>query len=493
MKKKINAARESESLVLGTVINYRGGFDMVSDLIETADVFQEADHRICWNAIALIAREQRQIDMVTVGQQMRLSGGVENPMDMISRLKQLTTVGQGLRGHAMKVVENYIRVSTRSTCQRFGAIDDQALDAADPFEYNEKIIEELTTVLNQITKVSIRDSKSVLHEFMEELTANMKAVAQGVSIVGLPTGLQDMDNILGGFKPQKLYLLAARPAMGKSAYGVCHAPAAISEAATPSGIVSTEMGRVELMGRLIARESGVDSFLIQNGTVDSPSYQKIVDCTHKVEGLPIFIEDHNHSITSLISCIRQMHRRHGCKAVFVDYIQRIMADKTMTKANKNEMVGHFAKSLKSIAKELDIAIIALAQLSREVERRPLKVPQLADLRDSGELEQEADVVIFMYRPSYYKEQYFMQAHQEIWSYGQTISNNIEECVDWLSSLCYFEIAKHRGGKVGRFWCRYDKKTSRFHDISPDAQRRMGGDQGMQPQATAHESGGNFPF
>lgn len=486
-----NRYKDSESIVLGTVINLMNAYDEISDIISTPDCFQEPEHRAAWQAIATIAKERRQIDVVSVTHQMRLIGGVENPAYVIVNFKQLTHAGAGLRQHAMKVVENYIRLTTRGLCQRYAAISDDDLQAADPFTFNEQIIGGLTDILNQITKVSIMDAPRILGEFLQDLGDSVKAVRDGAKIVGLPTGLNDLDEILGGFKPQKLYLLAARPAMGKSAYGCCHAPAEMAEHGHATGIVSTEMGRVELMGRIMARQTGIDSFLIQNGTVSDSEHAAIIADSGKVERLPIYIEDHNHTMTSLISCIRQMVRRHGCKAVFVDYIQRIMADKGLSKTNKNELIGQFAQALKSIAKELDIALIALAQLSREVERRPLKVPQLSDLRDSGELEQEADVVIFMYRPSYYKEAYFMQNHQEIWSYAH--AHHPEQAQRWLNSLCYFEVGKHRGGKVGRFWCKYDKKTSRFEDLDKHVQARMGGDEMDIPEAVIPHQPSSHPF
>lgn len=490
MTKAINRAKESESLVLGTVITYKNAYFEVCDIIESPECFQENEHRCAWQAIQQIAREQRQIDSVAVAAQMRLIGGVEKPEYTVTGFKHLTHAGSGLRGHAMKVVENYLRISTRDICKRFATISDSDLNNADPFEFNEKVVEGLLGIVNQIAKVTIRDSKQVLAEFFDEVHSQVKAVREGAKIVGHTTGLQDLDEILGGYKPQKLYLLAARPAMGKSAFGCCHSPASISETAIPTGIVSTEMGRVELWGRIMARRTGIDSFTIQNGTLSDSEIELMTAVSGNLERMPIYIEDHNHSLTSLLSCIRQMVRRHKCKVVFVDYIQRIMADKTMSKANKNEMVGHFAKALKSIAKELDIAIVALAQLSREVERRPTKIPQLADLRDSGELEQEADVVIFMYRPSYYKEAYFMQQHQEIWSYAQS---SFSEPMNWLSSLCYFEVSKHRGGKIGRFWSKYDKKTSAFYNIPKDVQARMGGNMEMPEAITPEPTATRYPF
>lgn len=491
MATKSIEAQPSESLILGTVINYRNAYDDISDLIESADCFSLPENRVAWNAIQSLAKNRDNIDPVSVAAKMRLSGGVDNPASFIVDLPCLTTGGAWLRQHAMKVVEAYIRRETRALCRRYGAVSDSDLQSVDPFEFNEKVIEGLTTVLNQITKVSIRDSGQVLTEFMADLQGSIQAVRDGAKVIGTVTGLSDLDEVLGGFKPQKLYLIAARPAMGKSAFGCCHSPAAIGEKGDASGIVSTEMGRVELMGRMIARDSGVDSFLIQNGTVSDDEMNKIHNSTGRIEKLPIFIEDHNHTMASLLSCIRQMVRRHKCKVVFVDYIQRIMADKSMSRANKNELVGDFAKSLKSIAKELEISVVALAQLSREVERRPLKVPQLADLRDSGELEQEADVVIFMYRPSYYKEKYFIQQHTEIYQYGQMHHPNNASA--WLSSLCYFEVAKHRGGKIGRFWCTYDKKTSRFFDIPKSVQSQMGGDDMDVPEVLRPEASDNFPF
>jgi len=481
--------QDSESLILGTVMMYRGGYEHIADIIDDPDVFQDHTHRVIWMAIKQVAKDGHEISTIAVVSKMRAIGGTPNPAHEVSILKHLTHVGDGLREHSMRVVENFIRISSRKICAKFASITDADLNKADPFEYNERAIDQLTALMNSITKVSIHDSQTVLREFMGELDSTVKAVREGSKIVGTETGLSDMNELLGGFKPQKLYLLAARPAMGKSAYGCCHAPAAMAEKGTPNGIISTEMGRVELMGRMVARATGVDSFLIQNGTVTDNDYQRIVDATGAVERMPVYIEDHNHNLTSMISCIRQMHRRHKCKVVFVDYIQRIMADKSMGRANKNEVVGEFAKALKSIAKELDIAVVALAQLSREVERRPLKVPQLADLRDSGELEQEADVVIFMYRPSYYKEKYFMEQHQDIWSFAH--SHYMDTAVEFLTSLCYFEIAKHRGGKVGRFWSKYDKKTSRFFDISKDIQSRMGGE--FDTPAALISDGSTLPF
>ena len=257
------------------------------------------------------------------------------------------------------------------------------------------------------------------------------------TITGLSSGFFMIDYILCGFQPSDLIILAAKPSMGKTALALNMA-GNMGKAGDPVVIFSLEMSKEQLIDRQTAGESGVNSQKFRSGKFDKEDWGKIQSVQSKIYEWPVFIDD------SAALHYREIHRRawqlkkkHGIKAIFVDHLQLVRGDKEST---RDREIGSITSGLKATAKELKIPVILLSQLSRKVEGRSEKRPILSDLRDSGNIEQDADVVMFIYRPAQYK------AEEEY--EGQTEIN----------------VSKQRNGPTGIINLKWNEKVTRFYDV-----------------------------
>lgn len=282
------------------------------------------------------------------------------------------------------------------------------------------------------------------------MTAAMKSAeaAHGKpgGMTGVSTGLADVDELLCGLQRSDLIVLAARPGMGKSALASNIGFYAARQ--VPVGFFSLEMSSEQLANRIVAEQAGVNSKFLREGKLTGSQMDRVIEVASQLEHLPFFTDETPaHTVASIRSRARRLKRQHGLGLVIVDYLQ-LMNATGRRNDNRVQEVSEITRGLKTLAKELDVPVLALSQLSREVEKRADKRPQLADLRDSGSIEQDADVVMFIYREEYYLER------------GNDADRAKRIDVQGHAEL---NIAKQRHGPTGQVKLRFDGPTTRFSD------------------------------
>ena len=262
---------------------------------------------------------------------------------------------------------------------------------------------------------------------------------------GIPTGFAAIDKIISGLQPSDLIILAARPSMGKTALALSIAQKICIESNKKKtvGIFSLEMSKEQLVDRLFCSILGVDSWKLQHGKLSDKDFQNMGEAMDKLNKAPIYIDDSvGMSIVQLKAKARRLQMEHGLDLIIVDYLQLMSTGTPSYQSNRVQEISEISRTLKGLGRELHIPIIALSQLSRAVELRNPKIPQLSDLRESGAIEQDADIVMMLYRKDYYEE-------------------NLSE--DEIGVTEVF-IRKHRNGPIGKAELRFDKTQMRFYDI-----------------------------
>ena len=258
---------------------------------------------------------------------------------------------------------------------------------------------------------------------------------------GVPTGFSSIDMKLSGLQPSDLIIIAARPSMGKTSLALNIAQNAAIKSRKSVGIFSLEMSKEQLVDRLFASMLGVDSWKLQRGKLDDSDFQNMGPIMDDLNKANIFIDDSvSSSLPELRAKARRLQMEHGLDMLIIDYLQLMSTGAPNSAANRVQEISEISRSLKQIGRELHIPIIALSQLSRAVESRPGNIPQLSDLRDSGSIEQDADIVLMMYREDYYEEDSDRPGVTDIY------------------------IRKHRNGPIGRIELLFKKEQMRFYDI-----------------------------
>jgi replicative DNA helicase len=297
---------------------------------------------------------------------------------------------------------------------------------------------ELMKVGQKQVKQTIVNIESILAESFERLEDLHRNKGK---IRGVPTGFRDMDNILAGLQRSDLIILAARPSMGKTAFALNLAHNVASNTKQPVLVFSLEMSKEQLVDRLLSMESGVDAWALRTGNLTDNDFERISEAMGALSQAPVYIDD-TPGIT--ISELRTKARREAHKQplglIVVDYLQLMSGGgKFGGGDNRVQEISEISRGLKSVARELNVPLIALSQLSRSVENRNPQIPQLADLRESGSIEQDADIVAFIYREEYYNP--------------ETENKGVTDIL----------IKKHRNGATGTVKLRFDKEKQRFID------------------------------
>ena len=286
----------------------------------------------------------------------------------------------------------------------------------------------------------MRSLEAILHDEIDKLEELSKT---DVGLTGTPSGFADLDALTGGFQPGNLIVLAARPSMGKSAAATNIAEYAAVEAGVPVALFSLEMSETELAHRFLASQARVSSDDLRKGRVRAEKWPKVLKAVEKLARAPIFVDDSSDmSVLELRAKSRRLAARHGLGLVVVDYLQ-LMRPEGRPDSSRVEQIGQISRGLKILARELDVPVIAVSQLSRAVESRNPPVPMLSDLRESGSIEQDADVVMFIYRDEYYNKE----------------SERLGEA-DMI-------VAKHRNGPIGEVALTFLPKYPKFANLYRD--------------------------
>ena len=311
--------------------------------------------------------------------------------------------------------------------------------------------------------------KQALAESVETAAA---AYERDGGLSGISSGLKALDEKLGGLHPSDLIILAGRPSMGKTAlatniafdvarnYAFEELPDG-SRKTTSGGVVgfySLEMSAEQLATRLIADYTGIPGYMIRQGTIDATQYEEIRDACLEIQGLPLYIDDTGGlPISALAARARRLKRTHGLDLIVVDYLQLVTSSKARPGDSRVQEVSEVTQNLKALAKELGVPVIALSQLSRQVESRDDKKPQLSDLRESGSIEQDADVVLFVYREAYYKEREKPREDTPEYLAWEEEFRRIEKLAEVI-------IGKQRHGAIGTAKLAFDGARTKFSDL-----------------------------
>jgi replicative DNA helicase len=437
--------KELEEVVLGAVMIEENAINEVVDILKDESFYVDAHQRI-WRAIRMLFQNQAPIDLLTVTEQLKKNGDLEaaGGAFFVAQLTNKIGSAANVEYHARIIAEKHIQRMLISTSTEI--ITDAYEDTTDVFELLDKAEKNLFSIAENNLKRNSEDISSLLMSELKEIDVRMNNTEQDFN--GVPSGFIDLDRATGGWQKSDLIILAARPAMGKTAFTLALARNAAVDHKRPIAVFSLEMSSAQLVQRLISMETHIPAEKIRRGTLEQYEYQIL---TSKIDGLknaPIFIDDTPAiNVFELRSKCRRLKQQHDIQMVVIDYLQ-LMSGSIDNKGggNREQEISQISRALKGLAKELDIPIIALSQLSRAVETRGGdKKPILSDLRESGAIEQDADIVIFLYRGEYY---------------------GIDTDADGQSTKDIAEviIAKHRNGPVLSVRTRFINRFAKFENL-----------------------------
>ncbi|MFC5271621.1 replicative DNA helicase [Adhaeribacter terreus] len=440
-------ALELEEAVLGALMLEKDALTTVIDILRPQSFYKEAHQKI-FSAIVGLFDKSEPIDILTVVTELRERGELEfvgGPY-YISQLTTRVNSAANIEFHARIISENSIK-------RELIGISSEVLskayeDTTDVFDLLDRTEAQLFEVSESNIRKNFDDMRSLMVKAIKELEVKKN---QKEGLTGVPSGFTALDRVTSGWQPSDLIILAARPGMGKTAFVVSAMRNAAVEFKKPVAIFSLEMSSLQLVNRLISAEAELDSEKIKKGNLEEYEWAQLNHKIAKLSEAPIYIDDTpGLSIRELRTKCRRLKAHHDIQMVIIDYLQ-LMTGSTDGKGpgNREQEIASISRALKMIAKELSVPVIALSQLSRAVETRGGdKKPMLSDLRESGSIEQDADMVVFLYRPEYYK-----------------ITE--DEMGNPTAGTGEVIIAKHRNGSLENVILKFIGKYTKFADLDGD--------------------------
>ena len=436
-------AVELEEAVLGALMIEADALSSVIDILKP-NVFYKESHRHIFEAVTSLFNKGEPVDILTVTNELKSMGILEmvgGPY-YITQLTSRIASSANIEFHSRIILEKFIqreliRIST-------DIVRDAFEDTTDVFD----LLDSAEKNLFNIAEQNLRRNYSSMPDIVKEAVKNIEAAMKSEGKVnGVESGFTALDRITGGWQKSDLIIVASRPGMGKTSFILSMARNVTVGFNKAAAIFSLEMSSVQLVTRLLSSEALLSADKLRKGEITKSEWAQLSSVIKKFELAKLFIDDTpSLSVFELRAKARRLKQQHDIQIIFVDYLQ-LMSGTSDNKGNREQEISNISRSLKALAKELNIPVIALSQLSRAVETRGgTKKPILSDLRESGAIEQDADMVLFIYRPEYYK---------------------IEVDEDGNSSLGMAEIgiAKHRNGSLGNVNLRFIDKFAKF--VDPD--------------------------
>lgn len=384
--------------VLGAALLSRSAASDVVELLAPEDFYRTA-HRVVFEAIRELMHRGDAVDAVTLLDELASQGRLDEVggAGAVHELVEAVPTAANAVYYARIVREKALLRRLIETGTRIARIGyDEGEDARAALDRAESL-------LYQVSQSGISSEYAQLRDLLNESFERIERLAENRSeVTGLATGFNDLDRVTAGLQDQNLIIIAARPSMGKSSLALNICEYVTAELRRPAIVFSLEMSKIEIVNRLLASQARIDTKRLQTGRLEDADWRKLGDALGRLSEAPLFIDD-TPSITMLeiASKCRRLKQRHGLDLVVVDYLQLMSAHRHVE--NRVQEVSQLSRGLKMLAKELDIPVLALSQLSRNPENRTDKRPLLADLRESGSIEQDADVVGFIYRDEVYDE------------------------------------------------------------------------------------------
>lgn len=438
IKREIPKNIEAEEAVLGSILINQETIYGVSELLDIEDFYRKS-HRTIFKVMLDLNTTKKAIDIITL-------------TDYLTHISKLEEVGgiAFITSLANKVpstanLKHYINIVKEKSMLRnivhiAEYMENMGYDS-ESIDTPETVLDKAEQLLSKLTKKLVTTKVNNI----KEQTLNAYVDIENIinykgELLGLETGLQDLDSFLQGLKNSDFMILAARPSMGKTAFALNIASYLSIKKDTPVAFFSLEMSSNQLIHRIFSSYRLIPLFNLKSGNLDDAHTQKLIKVSNKLSQSKLIINDEISNLMSLRSIARKLKRENDIKLIIIDYLQLLEGTR---RENRNLEISEISRSLKILAKELDIPIIALSQLSRSVESRQVKKPMLSDLRESGSLEQDADIVMFLYREDYYNP--------------ETENKNITDVI----------IAKNRNGPTGTIPVYFHKEYVRFQDLAKD--------------------------
>jgi replicative DNA helicase len=442
---------DAERTVLGALLLDPEAIIKVSDLLTPED-FYDPTYRLVYAAIYQLYQEHEAIDFVTVSSRLADAKKIQDigGSAFLAELATAVPTSSHIYQYGQIVKTKAVHRRIIEAGQKITALGyEEDRPVADLLDEVEKSIFKITNMYIKEKFVHIRDILDARYE----LFAEMHESPDEGGVKGVPTGFKALDAKLSGLQPSDLIILAARPSMGKTSLALNIAMNAAVKSHKTVGIFSLEMSKEQLVDRLFASMLGVDSWKLQRGKLDDSDFQNMGPIMDELNKANLFIDDSvASSLPELRAKTRRLQMEHGLDLLIIDYLQLMSTGNQSYAGNRVQEISEISRALKQIGRELHVPVIALSQLSRAVETRPGNIPALSDLRDSGSIEQDADVVLMMYREDYYEEDSDRPGMTDIY------------------------IRKHRNGPTGRVELHFKREQMRFYDVDKEHSRPGGNDE-----------------
>ncbi|ADF51244.1 replicative DNA helicase [Zunongwangia profunda SM-A87] len=385
--------------MLGAMMIDKKGVDEIIDILHP-DAFYKNSHKLIYEAIFKLFENTEAIDLLTVSNQLKKDGNFEKAGGdyYLIQLTQRVSSSAHIEFHARIILQKYIQ---RSLIKISAEIIEEAYDeSVDVFD----LLDSAEAKLYEVTQGNIKKSTESAQSLVIQAKARIQDISNREGLSGVPSGFDKLDELTSGWQPSDLIIVAARPGMGKTALTLSMARNIAVGQGIPVAFFSLEMSSVQLITRLISSETGLSSEKLRTGNLEKHEWEQLNVKVKDLEKAPLFIDDTpSLSIFDLRAKARRLASQFGIKLIVIDYLQLMTAGGTQKGGNREQEISTISRNLKALAKELNVPVIALSQLSRAVETRGgSKRPLLSDLRESGAIEQDADIVSFIYRPEYYK-------------------------------------------------------------------------------------------
>ena len=454
-------AIDLEEAVLGAMMIDKKGVDDVIDILH-ADVFYKESHKAIYEAIFTLFQNTEPIDLLSVFNQLRKDGNLELAGGdfYIVGLTQKVSSSAHIEFHARIVLQKYIQ---RKLITISSEIIEEAYDETmDVFD----LLDDAETKLFEVTQGNLKKSSESAQGLVDQAIKKIQEISNQSGMSGVATGFTRLDELTSGWQPSDLVILAARPGMGNTAFVMSMAKNMAIDFDTPCAIFSLEMSSVQLITRMISSETGISSGKLRKGNLEPHEWEQLNVKVKNLSKAPIFIDDTpSLSIFDLRAKARRLASQHGIKIIIIDYLQ-LMTAGTSAGGNREQEISMISRNLKALAKELEIPVIALSQLSRAVETRGgSKRPLLSDLRESGAIEQDADIVSFIFRPEYY---------------GLTEWDDDEHSP--CEGQAEFIVAKHRNGGLENIRLKFTGHLALFSNLDDGAGSEFQSKMNVTPSA-----------
>jgi replicative DNA helicase len=429
---------EAEESVLGGMMLSPGAIGAVSEVLDAGDFYRESHARIYRAALALYAKGEP-VDAITLVDELEERGELEEAGSR-TRIHELAALvpASANAGHYARIVREM--ATLRGLIRAGGEIS--TLGWERPGETTD-LVDRAEQIVFDLSQARVTSEFSHIEELLKDSFERITALYEaGADVTGTPSGYRDLDRLTSGFQPGNLIIVAARPSMGKSGLGLCIAANLAVRAECPVAIFTLEMSKSEVTQRLMCSEAKVESQRLRTGKLGADDWPRLTAACDRLAKAPIYVDDTG-SITMMeirSKARRLKSREPSLGLIVVDYLQLMTSGASVE--NRVQEVSQISRQLKVLARDLDVPILAMSQLSRAVEQRHDKRPILSDLRESGSIEQDADLVVFIYRDEYYNDESDQQGIAEL------------------------HLAKHRNGPTDTVKLSFLKRYAKFADLAP---------------------------